>query len=178
MMMRRAAVVGAGLLLALGMTVPVCAQQREQGRGQEHGKPTGQERQARAPQQHARGARTARQTRQARAPQQRTRVSRPAGHAREARPTRVARRGGYHGRIPVARFHSNFGRGHHFHITRVIMVRGHRRFYYGGYWFVLASPWPPAWAYTSDFYIDYINGGYYLCNPQYPGMQIAITVVL
>jgi hypothetical protein len=177
MILRRAAAVGTGLVLFLVVIAPLRAQQGEHKGGQQHAKPAGHARQARAPQQHARTARPAGHMRQAGAPQQHARTARPAGRVRPARTARVAR-GGYHGRIPAARFHSNFGRGHYFHMTRVIMVRGHRRFYYGGYWFVLGSPWPPAWAYTNNFYVDYINGGYYLCNPQYPSTQIAITVVL
>jgi outer membrane biosynthesis protein TonB len=81
-------------------------------------------------------------------------------------------------RIPDARFRSNFGRGHEFRIGSPRMVDGYSRFQYGGYWFGFVQPWPNNWYYTDDVYIDYIDGGYYLCNPSYPGDQIAVSVVL
>jgi len=81
-------------------------------------------------------------------------------------------------RIPDDRFRSNFGRGHEFRIGSPQMVGGYSRFQYGGYWFGFVQPWPDSWYYTDDVYIDYIDGGYYLCNPSYPGTQIAVSVVL
>ncbi|MGC2331485.1 MAG: hypothetical protein WA581_08525 [Candidatus Acidiferrales bacterium] len=81
-------------------------------------------------------------------------------------------------RIPDARFRSNFGRQHEFRIGSPRLVDGYSRFQYGGYWFGFVQPWPAGWYYTDDVYVDYINGGYYLCNPEYPGTQIAISVVL
>jgi hypothetical protein len=82
------------------------------------------------------------------------------------------------GRIPDDRFRSNFGRGHEFRIGSPRMVGGYSRFQYGGYWFGFVQPWPVGWYYTDDVYVDYIDGGYYLCNPYYPGAQIAISVVI
>ncbi len=81
-------------------------------------------------------------------------------------------------RIPDDRFRSNFGREHHFRIGSPTMVDGYSRFQYGGYWFGFVQPWPDDWYYTDDVYVDYIDGGYYLCNPYYPGVQIAISVQL
>jgi hypothetical protein len=81
-------------------------------------------------------------------------------------------------RIPDARFRSNFGREHSFRIGSPTLVGGYSRFQYGGYWFGFVQPWPDGWYYTDDVYVDYIDGGYYLCNPYYPGDQIAISVVL
>jgi len=37
---------------------------------------------------------------------------------------------------------------------------------------------PVGWYYTDDFYIDYVDGGYYMYNPYYPGARFAITVVI
>ncbi len=82
------------------------------------------------------------------------------------------------GRIPDARFRSNFGRGHEFRIGSPRLVDGYSRFQYGGYWFGFVQPWPVGWYYTDDVYVDYINGQYYLCNPSYPGAQVSISVVL
>ena len=82
------------------------------------------------------------------------------------------------GRIPDDRFHSNFGRGHAFRMGNPVLVDGYSRFQYGGYWFGYVQPWPSDWYYTDQFYIDYVDGGYYMYDPYYPGSRFAITVVL
>jgi glucan-binding YG repeat protein len=82
------------------------------------------------------------------------------------------------GRIPDERFRSNFGREHEFRIGSPRLVDGYSRFQYGGFWFGFVQPWPVAWYYTDDVYVDFIDGGYYLCNPYYPGDRVAISVVL
>jgi hypothetical protein len=89
---------------------------------------------------------------------------------------RLSARGG--GRIPDARFHSNFGREHHFRIGEPVMVGGYSRFQYGGFWFGFVEPWPEGWYYTDDVYIDYVDGGYYMYDPYYPGARFAISVVI
>jgi hypothetical protein len=58
------------------------------------------------------------------------------------------------------------------------LVDGYSRFQYGGYWFGFDQGWPVGWYYTDDVYVDYVDGGYYLYNPYYPGVRIAINVVL
>lgn len=82
------------------------------------------------------------------------------------------------GRIPDDRFRANFGREHVFVINRPVIVEGAPRFQYGGYWFIIAAPWPVGWAYTDQVYVDYISGGYYLLSPVHPGVQVSINVVL
>jgi len=82
------------------------------------------------------------------------------------------------GRIPDARFRSHFGREHRFRIGSPRMVGGYSRFQYGGYWFGFVNPWPEGWYYTDDVYIDYLDGGYYLYDPYYPGVRISICVVV
>src|SRR5271154_899959 len=82
------------------------------------------------------------------------------------------------GRIPDDRFHSNFGHEHVFVISQPVMVGGYSRFQYGGYWFGFVQPWPVGWYYTDDVYVDYIDGGYYLYNPYYPGARVSISVAL
>jgi len=82
------------------------------------------------------------------------------------------------GRIPDDRFRSNFGRGHEFRIGNPILVGGYSRFQYGGYSFGFIQPWPVGWYYTDDVYVDYIDGGYYLYNPYYPGARVSINVVI
>jgi hypothetical protein len=92
-------------------------------------------------------------------------------------------RGGYGGYfIPQERFRVSFGREHWFRIrTRPVIYMGYPRFSYGGFSFLLVDPWPESWAenwYDSDdVYIDY-DGGYYLYNRRYPGIALAITVVM
>ena len=81
-------------------------------------------------------------------------------------------------RIPDDRFRAHFGREHSFRIGNPTLVGGYSRFQYGGYWFGFVQPWPDGWYYTDDVYVDYIDGGYYLCNPYYPGAQVAVSVVL
>ena len=89
---------------------------------------------------------------------------------------RLSARG--NGRIPDERFHSNFGRSHEFRMGNPVMVGGFSRFQYGGYWFGFVQPWPVGWYYTDDVYIDYVDGGYYMFDPYYPGARFAISVVL
>jgi hypothetical protein len=81
------------------------------------------------------------------------------------------------GHIPDDRFRANFGREHTFHIGRPVIVEGAPRFQYGGYWFIIAQPWPVGWAYTDVVYVDYIGDGYYLLSPVHPGVQISINVI-
>jgi len=58
---------------------------------------------------------------------------------------------------------------------------GYPRFSYGGSSFMIVDPWPENWAEnwyaTDDVYIDY-NDGYYLYDRNYPGVGLAVTVVL
>jgi hypothetical protein len=82
------------------------------------------------------------------------------------------------GRIPDERFRSNFGREHRFRINEPVFVDGYSRFQYGGYWFGFVEPWPADWYYTDDVYIDYVDGGYYMYDPYYPGSRFAVTVIL
>ena len=82
------------------------------------------------------------------------------------------------GRIPDDRFHASFGRGHDFHMGNPVLVGGYSRFQYGGFWFGFVQPWPSGWYYTDDVYIDYVDGGYYMYNPYYPGARFSISVVI
>jgi hypothetical protein len=77
-----------------------------------------------------------------------------------------------HGRIPDDRFRASFGREHHFRVGHF----DNRRFQYGGYWFSFNEGWPVGWAYTDDFYIDFIDGQYYLIDLSHPGVQLLLVV--
>ncbi len=81
------------------------------------------------------------------------------------------------GRIPAERYKANFGREHTFHVSQA-EYNGGRRFQYGGYWFGFADPWPSNWLYTQDVFVVEINGMYFLCNPMYPGVNIALNVTM
>jgi hypothetical protein len=95
--------------------------------------------------------------------------------APEAKPaTQMQHAGG--GRIPDDRYRANFGREHSFRVSEGD-YRNHR-FQYGGYWFGFAGAWPSNWLYTQDVYVIDIDGVYYLCNPVYPGVNVALNVTL
>jgi hypothetical protein len=158
-------------------------QHKQQNKKQAHGKTAQHARQARPAQRGRTAQRSARtQTRQrttrtTRTPVRRTSSmarSRMAGNARGGRPARYAH---YNGRVPYARFHASFGSAHRFHVSHFMMVGGRRQFVYGGYRFAIVGAWPMGWAYTSPFYIDWIDGGYFMFNPLYPGIRVAIIVL-
>ncbi|MFI5116053.1 MAG: hypothetical protein ACHP8B_05070 [Terriglobales bacterium] len=81
------------------------------------------------------------------------------------------------GRIPEDRFRTSFGEGHRFVISQPVMVGGYSRFQYGGFWFGFVEPWPEGWYYSDEVYVDYMDGEYFLFNPFYPGVRVAITFV-
>ena len=115
--------------------------------------------------------------------QQQGASARPPERTQEAKARQQSHRelrlsGRSSGRIPEQPFHSNFGRGHKFRMQEPVLVGGYSRFQYGGYWFGFVEPWPADWYYTDDFYIDYVDGGYYMYDPYYPGTRFAISVVL
>jgi hypothetical protein len=95
-----------------------------------------------------------------------------------ARPDDHARPEGNGGRIPDDRFRAQFGREHHFAMPRPEVVSGRPQFQYGGYTFVLVDAWPPAWAYSDDCYVDYVDGEYFLFDLRHPGARLALTVVM
>jgi len=43
-------------------------------------------------------------------------------------------------------------------------------------WFGFREPCPAGWNYIDDACGDYVDGGYFLYNPSYPGTRIAITL--
>jgi hypothetical protein len=89
------------------------------------------------------------------------------------RAQRTAGNGG--GRIPDDRFRANFGREHSFRVSQSDYSRD-RRFQYGGYSFEFVDAWPTNWLYTQDVFVVEIGGVYYLCNPMYPGINIALSI--
>lgn len=188
------------LFLFLGIAAPAYARQEKPQKEGEKARPAQQQQQAKPErQQQAQAPKQQRQQQQAQAPrqqrqqqqargqqqqrQQQARSSQPPQRSRQeqdrqrAQPAlRLSARGG--GRIPDDRFRSHFGREHEFRIGEPRLVGGYSRFQYGGYWFGFVEPWPVGWYYSDDVYIDYVDGGYYMYDPYYPGARFAISVVI
>ena len=80
------------------------------------------------------------------------------------------------GRIPADRYKANFGQEHRFRVSQADY--NNRRFQYGGYWFGFEGDWPSNWLYTQDVFVVEIDGVYYLCNANYPGVNIVLNVTL
>src|ERR1017187_4730306 len=80
------------------------------------------------------------------------------------------------GRIPDDRYKANFGQQHTFRVSQGDY--NNHRFQYGGYSFAFVGAWPSDWLYTQNVYVIEIDGVYYLCNPMYPGVNIALDVNL
>jgi hypothetical protein len=78
------------------------------------------------------------------------------------------------GRITEARFGERFGGEHRFRINEETFNAGF--FGYGGFEFGFLEPWPAGWAYDSDVYVDYVDDGYVLVNPMYPGVTLGLTL--
>lgn len=89
---------------------------------------------------------------------------------------KMERKRGHYGRISDARYRAHFGREHRFRIRRVRVVEGYHRFAYGGYTFGYAQPLPRDWRRDDDVYVEYVQGGYFLCNPRHPGIRISLTI--
>jgi hypothetical protein len=97
----------------------------------------------------------------------------------QARPEQQGQRAGGNGRgrIPDEHFRANFGQEHRFRVSQGDYDRD-RHFRYGGYSFGFVDAWPSNWLYTQDVYVIEIDGVYYLCNPTYPGVNIALSFTL
>jgi len=93
------------------------------------------------------------------------------GHARPA---------GKSAHIPDAHFRANFGRQHTFAANRVIsqttVVAGQTQFVYVGYTFIILDPWPSAWLFSDDCYIDFMDDDYFLFDASHPGLRVALFV--
>jgi outer membrane biosynthesis protein TonB len=142
---------------------PAQPARQEQRAQQQQAKPAQQEQQQQA--KPAKQEQRAQQQQQARPAQQQQRAQQPQQLANRTQPATG------HGRIPDDRFRASFGRGHTFRVNR-----DERRFQYGGYWFNMVDAWPAAWLYTDNVYVDYRDGGYFLCDPVHPGVYISINI--
>jgi predicted acyltransferase len=45
-----------------------------------------------------------------------------------------------------------------------------------GYWFGFNEGWPVGWEYDDDFYVEYIDGVYYLFNLRHPGFRLTLNL--
>jgi hypothetical protein len=173
------------LFLLPAVIVPAYAQEHEQEK-----KPEQKQQQAK-PAQHQQQAKPAKQPQQAQHQQEAkpAQQPQPAASQRQAKPAQQSQRGQQqqqasrgaapaagHGSIPEAKFHSSFGRAHTFHVNRSQFANGSGRFQYGGFWFNVLNPWPAGWLYTDSVYVDYLNGGYFLCDPVHPGVYVSISI--
>jgi len=80
--------------------------------------------------------------------------------------------------IPDQDFRSHFGREHHFAPRLVQAYQGRPSFAYSGYTFVLVEAWPTEWGYDDDdYYVDYVDGEYWLYNLLYPGARVELIIV-
>lgn len=89
---------------------------------------------------------------------------------------KMERKRGHYGRIPDDRYRAYFGREHRFRVTHIRVVEGYHRFAYGGYTFGYARPLPPEWRPDDQVYVEYVEGGYFLCNARRPGPRISLTI--
>jgi hypothetical protein len=168
------AISAAVLSLSLAAVVPAYAQQEPHDQQEEKDKPAEKkaqpERPAKAPEKSAQEDRNARPE-EKNAKQQ---EARPEAKPEPKPGNQMQRAGG--GRIPDDRYKANFGQGHTFRVSQGD-YRNHR-FQYGGYSFGFVGVWPSNWLYTQDVYVIDIDGVYYLCNPAYPGVNIALSFTL
>ncbi|MGA7514967.1 MAG: hypothetical protein WBL97_08870 [Candidatus Sulfotelmatobacter sp.] len=165
------------LSLAIGIAVPAFAQDHE--REEQKAKPAQDEKKAQ-PEKSAKQEEkpVAQQEKNAkpeeRNAQQEKNIKPEEKNTQQAKPGEPVQRSGNNrgGRIPEDRYRANFGQEHRFRVSQ--SDYNNRRFQYGGYWFGFEGAWPSNWLYTQDVYVVEINGVYYLCNPMYPGVNVAL----
>jgi type IV secretory pathway VirB10-like protein len=178
------------LSLALGVAASAFAQEQRDQQEEQKAKPAQEEKKAQPEKSTKQEQKPAAQKEKAAKPeeknaQQQSKDTRNAEkqpaqqqHAQQAQPEKQEQRasGNAGARIPDDRFKANFGEQHRFRVTQADYSRD-RRFQYGGYWFGFADAWPSNWLYTQDVFVIEINGVYYLCNPMFPGVNIALNIV-
>jgi hypothetical protein len=194
-----------GLLLALTITVPALAQRGHEGNGRghekqaDHGKPEkahNPDRLAQPRREHGGEPHRERAVVEHRGnayghdrlpPGQAKKLAwgdyRARAWAHEHRSWKI--RGGYRGYVvPRERFVAYFGPRHLFrvHTLPVVVIAGHPRFHYKGFYVTLVDPWPeywaPDWYESDDVYVDYVDDGYYMYNQRHPGVAIAVNISL
>ena len=161
-------------VLSLTIVAPVYAQQEQhEQKEEEKAKPEEKEKKAQPEKPVKQEQGRAQEEKNTRPDEKNARQEQP--RTPEAKPERQQQRASG-SRIPDDRYRANFGREHSFRVSEGD-YRNHR-FQYGGYWFGFAGAWPSNWLYTQDVYVIDIDGVYYLCNPVYPGVNVALNVTL
>ncbi len=178
------------LSLALGVAVPAFAQDQDKERDEQKAKPAQDEKKAQ-PEKSARPEEKRAQPEKTVKPEERnaqqektTAKPEERNAQQEEKNTRPAEKNaqqeqhaaGNRDRIPADRYKAHFGQEHTFRVSQGD-YRNHR-FAYGGYSFGFVDPWPSNWLYTQNVYVIEIDGMYYLCNPMYPGVNLALTFTL
>jgi hypothetical protein len=172
------------LSLALGVAVPAFAQDHEQD--EEKAKPAQDEKKAQ-PEKPAKPAEKSAQEEKSAKPEennarQEEKNTKPEEknaqeRAPEAKPEKQEQHAaGNRDRIPADRYKASFGQQHTFRVSQGDYRN--RRFQYGGYSFGFVDAWPNNWLYTQNVYVIEIDGVYYLCNPTYPGVNLALSFTL
>jgi hypothetical protein len=174
-LMRLLGVIGT-TVLALTIVAPAYAQQEQHEQQEEQKeKPAEQKEKKAQPEKPAKQEEKSAQQERNTKPEANKNNNNNEQRTQKAQPEKQAQHGGQ-GRIPDDRYRANFGREHTFRVSQGD-YRNHR-FQYGGYWFGFNAPWPSNWLYTQDVFVVEIDGVYYLCNPVYPGVNIALNVTL
>jgi hypothetical protein len=104
--------------------------------------------------------------------------AKPAHEEHGQNASHAQRAAGKGGHIPDDKFRASFGRQHTFVISRPVMVDNRPRFQVAGFWFEIIDPWPVAWAFTDDCFIEFIDGEYFLFDVLHPDMRVAVIVVV
>ena len=163
------------LSLALGVAVPAFAQEQHEQEGQKA--PAAQDEKRAQPEKSTKQAeKPAAQPEKNTKPEEKNaqQENKNAKPAEKNAPEQKAA-GNRGGQIPADKFKANFGQQHSFRVSQGDY--NNHRFQYGGYSFQFVDAWPSNWLYTQDVYVVEINGVYYLCNPLYPGVNIALSIM-
>jgi hypothetical protein len=172
--MRSTGVISTAFLsLILGVALPAYAQQEQHEQEEQKAKPAQDEKKAqpeKPAKQEEKKAQPPAKPAQPKAKAEQHAAPQPAAHAQPGKQSQHTTAG----RIPDDRYKANFGQAHRFRVSQGDY--NNHRFQYGGYSFGFVDPWPSNWLYTQDVYVIEINGVYYLCNPTYPGVNVAISV--
>lgn len=178
--MKRIGIISTAVLsLALGVAAPVYAQQEQRDKQEEEKAKPAQEEKKAQPEKSAKQEQKPEARQEKSAKPEEKNAQREEKNAKPAEKNvqqeqHAANNGG--GRIPEDKFKAHFGQQHSFRVSQSD-YRNHR-FQYGGYSFGFVDPWPSNWLYTQDVYVIEINGVYYLCNPAYPGVNLALSFTL
>jgi hypothetical protein len=80
--------------------------------------------------------------------------------------------------IPEEKFRASFGRQHTFRVQRTQVINNPQPVVvFAGYSFQFIDPWPAAWAFDDDCYIEYVDGEYFLFDVLHPEVRVAVFVV-